>query len=257
MTLMKLKGFLRLLRSKPTTKMQQIHLGDIVIDVTHKNIKNLHLSVYPPMGKVRISAPNRMNLETIRIYAISKLSWIKNQQTKFRNQERETPREYVTKESHFYNGKRYLLNVIERDEAPMVILKHGTIEMYIRPGSDKVKRQSVLEDWYRSKLKDAIPALIAKWEKSMNVSVSEFGVKKMKTRWGTCNSMAKRIWLNLELAKKPPECMEYIIVHEMVHLLERGHNDRFKAHMSHFLPQWKKIKEELNRIPTSQGNWEY
>lgn len=254
---MKLSGFLQLLKSKPITKMHQIHLGNIVVDVVHKNIKNLHLSVHPPLGSVRISAPMRMNLDTIRIYAISKLSWIKKQQEKFANQERETPRDYVTKESHYYKGKRYLLKVIERDEVPRVILKHGTIEMYIRPDSDKLKRQSVMEEWYRGKLKDTIPALIEKWEETMNVSVSEFGVKKMKTRWGTCNSKAKRIWLNLELAKKPTHCLEYIIVHEMVHLLERGHNDRFKAHMSHFLPQWKKIKDELKRMPISQGNWEY
>jgi len=237
--------------------MQQIMLGDISIDVVQKDIKNLHLSVYPPSGSVRISAPLRMDLDTIRIFAISKLSWIRKQQSKLRSQDRETPREFITRESHYYLGKRYLLKVIEHHASPKIEIKHETIEMYIRPNTGAEKREKILIDWYRRRLKEMIPEIIAQYEKAMKVDVAEFGVKKMKTKWGACNREAKRIWLNLELAKKPRECIEYIVVHEMVHLLERHHNERFTAFMDRFLPMWKSYKEELNRRPLRHENWSY
>lgn len=237
--------------------MPQIKLGDIVIDVVQKDIKNLHLSVYPPAGKVKIAAPSRMSLDTIRIYAISKISWIKKQQAKFAKQERIAPREYINRESHYYAGKRYLLEVIEKDAPQKVILKQSTLQLQVRPGTDISKRKEVVEQWYRERLKEQIPLLIAKWEKKMGVVVAEFGVKKMKTKWGTCNIEAHRIWLNLELAKKPPLCLEYIVVHEMVHLLERNHNDRFTKYMDNFLPEWRHYREELNRLPISHVDWGY
>ncbi|MBC8420253.1 MAG: M48 family metallopeptidase [Desulfobacterales bacterium] len=237
--------------------MEQLKLGNITVDVVQKNIKNIHLSVYPPTGRVRISAPNRMDLATIRVFVISKLSWIKKQQTRLRNQEREAQREFINRESHYFNGKRYLLKVTERDAAPKVILKHSAIELFVRPETDAVKRKSILDEWYRRKLKETLPLLIEKWEKKINVQVNEFGIKKMKTKWGTCNIKAKRIWLNLELAKKPPECLEYIVVHEMVHLLERNHNDRFIALMTDFMPKWRFYKDELNRLPVSHVDWHY
>ena len=237
--------------------MEQLELGNITVDVVQKNIKNIHLSVYPPTGRVRISAPNRMNLATIRVFVISKLSWIKKQQTRLRNQEREAQREFINRESHYFNGKRYLLKVIERNAAPEVVLKHSAIELYVRPETDAVKRKSILDEWYRRKLKETVPSLIEKWEKKMNVQVNEFGIKKMKTRWGTCNRQAKRIWLNLELAKKPAECLEYIVVHEMAHLLERNHNDRFIALMTEFIPKWRFYKDELNRLPVTHVDWNY
>jgi len=237
--------------------MQQIMLGDISIEVVQKDIKNVHLSVYPPSGSVRISAPLRMDLDTIRVFAISKLSWIRKQQSKLRSQERETPREYITRESHYYLGKRYLLKVIEHDAAPKVELKHETIEMHIRPNTSSQKRQQILNDWYRHRLKEIIPGIIVQYKKAMKVTVAEFAVKKMKTRWGACNREAKRIWLNLELAKKPQKCIEYIVVHEMAHLLERHHNERFTALMDKFLPMWKSYKEELNRRPLRHENWSY
>ena len=237
--------------------MEQLKLGNITVDVVQKNIKNIHLSVYPPAGRVRISAPNRMDLATIRVFVISKLSWIKKQQTRLRNQEREAQREFINRESHYFNGKRYLLKVTERDATPKVVLKHSAIELYVRPETDAVKRKSILDEWYRRKLKETVPSLIEKWKKKMNVQVKEFGIKKMKTKWGTCNRQAKRIWLNLELAKKPAECLEYIVVHEMVHLLERNHNDRFIALMTEFMPKWRFYKDELNRLPVSHVDWHY
>jgi len=237
--------------------MEQLVLGDVTIEVEVKDIKNVHLSVFPPAGKVRIAAPLRMNLETIRIYAISKLGWIKQQQQKFRTQAREAPREYVNRESHYFLGKRYLLKVVEQDSSPTVKLKHSNIELHVRPNTDKAKKQAIMEEWYRDQLKTLVPPVIQKWEKVMGVSLNQFATKKMKTKWGTCNSGAKRIWLNLELAKKPFHCIEYIIVHELVHLLEPTHNDRFIALMNTFLPEWKHLRNELNQLPVSHSEWGY
>ena len=238
-------------------KTQKISLGKMSVDVVQKDIKNIHLSVHPPTGRVRISAPLRMDLDTIRVFAISKISWIKKQQNKLHSQQRETARDYITRESHFYLGKRYLLEVIEENAPANVILKHDTIQLHIRPDTPTEKRQTILEKWYRRKLKELVPEMIAKWEKKMRVKVAEFGIKKMKTKWGTCNIKAKRIWLNLELAKKPRHCLEYILIHEMVHLLERRHNERFLAYMDKFMPQWRAYKEELNRFPISHTDWNY
>ena len=243
--------------SSMSIKTQKMMLGELSVDVVQKDIKNIHLSVHPPTGRVRISAPLRMNLDTIRVFAISKISWIKKQQNKLRSQQRETPRDYITRESHYYLGKRYLLNVVEENAPANVILKHETIELHIRPDTPTEKRQAILESWYRRKLKEIIPEMIARWEKKMKVSVDQFGIKKMRTRWGTCNIEARRIWLNLELAKKPLHCLEYILIHEMVHLLERRHNERFMAYMDKFLPQWRAYKEELNRFPISHVEWNY
>ena len=237
--------------------MEQLKIDNITVDVVQKNIKNIHLRVYPPAGRVRISAPSRMDLAAIRAFVISKLGWIKKQQTRLINQAREAQREFINRETHYFNGKRYLLKVTEQNAAPKVVLKHSSIELYVRPETDAVKRKSILDEWYRRKLKEIVPALIEKWEKKMNVQVNEFGIKKMKTRWGTCNRQAKRIWLNLELAKKPPECLEYIVVHEMAHLLERKHNDRFTALMTGFIPKWRFYKDELNRLPITHADWNY
>jgi predicted metal-dependent hydrolase len=236
---------------------QVIKLGDIDVDVVQKDIKNLHLSVYPPTGRVHISAPLRMDLETIRIFAISKLSWIKKQQVKMREQKREAPREYISRESHRFLGKRYLLKVIEHDAPPRVEIRHKTLEMYVRPNTDTAKRHEIIEDWYRQKLKEMLPELIERMEKKIPVKVAEYRVKKMKTKWGTCNVDARRIWINLELAKKPLHCLEYILVHEMTHLLERHHNSRFVDYMDHFLPQWRSYKDDLNRYPVSHIDWKY
>lgn len=237
--------------------MEQIKLGDIVVDVELKDIKNVHLSVYPPKGRVRIAAPMRMTLDTIRIYAISKLSWIRKQQQKFQAQVREAQREFLTKEGHYYLGSRYLLKMIEHDTPPVIILKHKTIEMRVRPNTDLQKRQALMDEWYRTQLKQLVPQIITKYEKLMGVRVNEFGIKRMKTKWGTCNREAMRIWLNLELAKKPIHCIEYVVVHEMVHLLERNHNDKFISYMNRFLPEWRVLQNELNKLPVSHREWVY
>ncbi len=232
-------------------------IGDIEVDVVLKEIKNIHLSVYPPTGRVRISAPSYMNIDSLRLYAISRLGWIKKQQRKLRAQERETPREYLNRESHYLWGKRYLLKIVERDAPPFVDLQHSSILLHIRPDATQEKKQLVLDEWYRQFLKAAIPDLILSWEKKIGVRVNEFGVRKMKTRWGTCNPEARRIWVNLELAKKPQECLEYIVVHEMVHILERHHNERFIALMDNVMPKWRSLRDDLNRLPVKHEKWGY
>lgn len=237
--------------------VRQMQLGGIVVDVVFKNIKNVHLSVYPPSGKVRISAPLRMNADTIRVYAISKLDWIKQQKNKLRAQERETPREYLDRESHYVWGKRYLLKVIEQDVAPAVELKHSKLLLQIRPGSGEEKKQAILEEWYRQQLKEAVPPLIEKWQPLMGVNVERFFVQRMKTKWGSCNHGSGTIRLNTELAKKPWECLEYIVVHEMTHLLEPTHNQRFVALIDQFMSKWRFHREELNRLPVRHDTWSY
>lgn len=235
----------------------QINLGDIAVDVVKKDIKNIHLSVYPPAGKVRISAPLRMDIDTIRVFAITKLAWIKNQQKKLREQERETPREYLDRESHYVWGRRYLLTLVEKDAAPTVELKHSKMILQIRPEASEGKMQEVLEGWYRAQMKEAVLVLVEKWEPLMGVKVQRFFVQKMKTKWGSCSPDSKSIRLNTDLAKKPPECLEYIVVHEMVHLLEPTHNNRFIALMDQFMPKWRFYKDQLNRLPVRHEDWIY
>jgi hypothetical protein len=198
-----------------------------------------------------------MEMETIRVFVISKLAWIKQQQKKLKNQEREAPRDFIERESHYFQGKRYQLRVIEVEEKPKVELNHKYLTLYVRPKSDLTKRQDILNQWYRKQLKQDIPQLINKYEKLMNVNVADFGVKRMKTKWGTCNPKDCRIWVNLELAKKPQECLEYIVVHEMVHLLEASHNNRFITLMDLFLSKWRLYKDELNRLPVCHERWKY
>ena len=235
----------------------QLDIGEIKVEVIQKDIKNVHLSVYPPDGRVKIAAPIRMDLDTIRIFAISKLAWIRKMQVKVLGQDREQPREYKNRESHYFLGRRYLLKVIEKEGKPTVTLKYDKIHLQVRPETDREQRQVIMQEWYRTELKKLLPNMIAKWEKKMGLQIAEYGVRRMKTKWGTCNPDAKRIWINLELAKKPLDCLEYIVVHEMVHLLERRHNQRFIGYMDHFLPQWRELKEELNRLPVAHVDWRY
>ncbi len=238
--------------------MDHITISNIKIDVVRKDIKNIHLAVYPPTGRVRIAAPLQVNEDAVRLFASSKLGWIKKNQRKFEGQERLSPREYKNRESHYFQGKRYLLNVIEADAPPKVVLRSKTyIDLYVRPETSIAKRHEIMNEWYRVQLKKQIPALIEKWENKMNISLKDCRVKLMKTKWGSCNSERKRIWVNLELARKPIHCLEYIIVHEMTHLLEHHHNDRFLAYMESYLPNWKQIKTELNTLPVSHADWKY
>lgn len=234
-----------------------LELADITIEVTQKDIKNIHLSVFPPTGAARIAAPTRMNLETIRLFAISKLGWIKREQQKLRTQSRETPREYLTRESHYVWGKRYLLKIIEQDSPPKVILEHRTLVLQVRPRTDNAKREVILAAWYRELMKTVVPELIAKWEPILGVKVDRCFVQHMKTKWGSCNPGAGNIRLNTELAKKPRECLEYIVVHEMMHLLEATHNQRFLTLMERFSPTWRIQRDVLNRLPVRHEHWQY
>lgn len=238
--------------------MHQIVVSDIVIDVVKKDIKNLHLAVYPPTGRVRIAAPLKIDDEAIRLFAISKLSWIKKNQAKQIGQERQSERQFVSGESHFYKGRRYLLNVVNHSGHPKVQIRTKKyLDLYVKPDYTSEQRERVITNWYRKNLKELIPPLIEKWEKIIGVEVAEWEVKIMKTKWGTCNREAKRIWLNLELIKKPEICLEYIIVHEMVHFLERNHTQRFIALMDKYMPQWRSHREELNSSVLKHEEWEY
>ena len=234
-----------------------LELGGVKLDVRRKDIKNVHLSVYPPTGRVRISAPTHMSLDTLRLFAISKLGWIRTQQKKLREQDRETPREYIARESHFVWGQRTLLKVNESDDAPKVWLKHDKLYLRVRPGTNASRKREIVDEWYRGQVKEAVPALIAKWEPRVAIEVKRFYVRKMKTKWGSCNPQAQSIRFNTDLAKKPPDCLEYIVVHEMVHFLERTHNLRYIGLMDRFLPNWKFFREKLNSLPVSHESWLY
>ena len=236
---------------------KQIDVGGILVDVVFKNIKNVHLSVHPPTGRVRISAPTRMKLDTLRVYAISKLDWIKKQQARLHGQERETLREYLDRESHYVWGRRYLLKLKDADAIQSVELKHNQMVLTVRPSAGREKKEDVVSAWYREQLRIAMSPLIAKWETLIGVKVNRCFVQRMKTKWGSCNSHSRSIRLNSELAKKSPECLEYVIVHELAHLLEPTHNQKFVALMDNFMPQWRQFRDELNRMPLSHVEWEY
>lgn len=241
-----------------TTKHYSIEVSGISVEIVRKNIKHLHLGVYPPGGRVRAAVPLRLDDDAVRLAVVTRLGWIRQQRQRFTQQERQSQREMVTGESHYFQGKRYRLDVIEHAGPAAVSLPNNrTMELRVRPGADRDKREAVLHEWYRNQLRTQIPPLVTQWEPQIGVTVAEWGIKKMKTRWGTCNIDARRIWLNLELAKKPPTCLEYILVHEMVHFLERHHNERFQELMDQFLPQWRLHREELNRAPLAYEDWDY
>lgn len=230
----------------------------MTVDVVRKDIKNLHLAVYPPLGRVRVAAPLLVSDEAVRLAVISRLSWIKMQKSKFTSQARQSAREFVSGESHYFQGSRYRLNVIYHSGAARVAIRNkSALDLYVRVGSDREQREKVVLEWYRMKLKELIPPLVAHWEPIIGVQVADWQVKKMKTKWGACNIAAGRIWLNLELAKKSAQCLEYIIVHEMVHLLERHHNGRFVELITKFMPQWRLYREELNRSALVHEDWNY
>ncbi|MEL7195968.1 MAG: SprT family zinc-dependent metalloprotease [Bacteroidota bacterium] len=240
-----------------STKPETLTIANIHIDVNRKNIKNIHLSVNPPDGGVRISAPVHTDPEVIRLFAISKLAWIKKHIKGFQEQQRETPRTLVNGESHYFQGNRYLLEVVETQGTHRVEISGKKLKLFVRPSTSMENRARVLREWYRQYLKQEIPPIIEKWTPIMEVDVKDWGIKLMRTKWGACNVDVGRIWLNLHLAKKPPICLEYIIVHEMVHLLERHHNNHFIALMNHFMPHWRLHRDELNRLPLAHEDWGY
>ena len=242
------------------TKVNRSHIEvqGIAVEVVRKDIKNFYIGVHPPNGRVRVSAPLYFDEDAIRMAVVSRLAWIRRQQAKFEKQDRQSQREFVSGESHYFAGRRYRLDVIERDVPPKVWLPNNTkIALSVRPGSDRDTREAVINRWYRQHLRTQLPSLLEKWEAKLEVSVNEVRIKKMKTLWGSCNIDAKRIWLNLELAKKPEACLVYVLVHEMVHLFEREHNDRFRELMDKFLPQWRTHQDTLNRAPLAHENWRY
>jgi len=221
-------------------------VSGVEIEVIKKNIKNMHLSVLPPMGNVRISAPLKASDETIKLFAITKIGWVKKQIEKFENQPRQSEREYVSGESHYIWGQRYRMEIKHIKTANKVEIKVNKLILSVRVNSTQQQRENVMNEWYRAEIKKKLPQLIDKWESIIGVRTSQVGVKKMLTRWGTCNADAKRIWVNLQLAKKPVQCLEYIIVHELVHLLEKNHTTVFVSYMDKFLPNWRVVKDELN-----------
>lgn len=241
-----------------TTERRRIEVRGIPVDVDRKSIKNLHVGVYPPDGRVRVAAPERMDEEAIRLAIVSRLGWIRRQRRGFEDQARQSERRMITGESHYFRGRRYNLDVLEHDAASAVRLRNNRVmELCVRPEASRDKREQVLQHWYRQQLRADIDPLIERWEPRVGVRVADWGIKKMKTKWGSCNTDAGRIWLNLELAKKPPGCLEYIVVHEMVHLLERRHTDRFRRLLEEVMPDWRIRRDELNEAPLSHEEWDY
>lgn len=234
---------------------ETIQLGEIRIAVTRKAVKNVHLSVHPPLGHVTLVAPTATRLEVARAYAISKLGWIRDQQTKLLAQARETPRQFVERETHLLWGRRYLLSVVEKDAKPAVTRDHRRILLSVRPGSTLAKREAVMNDWHRALLHQSVPALITKWEAKLGVEVSGYFLQRMKTKWGGCNHRAGTIRLNTELAKKPKDLLEYVVVHEILHLLEPTHSERFVALLEQHYPTWREARMDLNELPLTAESW--
>ncbi len=237
--------------------MMKMEIADISINVDKKNIKNIHLAVYPPNGRVTLACPENVNDETVRLFVISKLGWIRRQQRMLQKKDRQSERKYIDRESHYFMGKKYLLKVHEGEEPVRAEIGKGFLNLYVRKGSTINQREKIINEWYRTQLKQSAEPLFSKWEKKIEVQAEEWSVRSMKTKWGTCNTSNKRILLNLELAKKPIKCIEYIVAHELIHLLERNHNERFVAYMDRFMPQWKHYREELNRMPVAHVEWGY
>ena len=241
-----------------STESTEIQVGGVAVRIVRKDIKNLHLGVYPPSGWVRVAAPLRVSNEAVRLAVIGKLGWIKRQRARFEAQPRESKREMVSGESHFFLGQRFRLRVVNHDRAGKVVVRNkATIELHIQGETNAEQRARMLQGWYRQQLKQLIPPLLEKWQPVLDVQVVDWAIKRMKTKWGSCNVKAGRVWLNLELAKKPVQCLEYIIVHELAHLLERHHNDKFIALMDKFLPKWRLHRGELNRAPLAHETWSY
>lgn len=237
--------------------MPLVQIGSLSLQLNRKAIKNLHISVLPPDGRIRVSAPEQMTETAIRMAVVSRIPWIKKQQRDFAAQPRQSDRDMVSGECHYFWGKRHRLSVIERAGRHEVKVSGGKIHMFVNSGTSVENRALVLAEFYRAQLKTQVEKLIPEWQQRMAVEVADWSVKKMKTKWGSCNVSAKRIWLNLELAKKPPECLEYILVHELVHLLERKHNERFRIYMDKFMPNWRERWNLLNNMPLAFETWSY
>jgi predicted metal-dependent hydrolase len=241
-----------------STDSHAIVVGGITIQVVRKEIKHLHLGVYPPNGRVRVAAPLAVSDDAVRLAVIERLGWIKKRQAAFAGQERQSAREMVSGESHYYLGRRYRLQIIESQGSGWILVRNlNTLELHVRTDANVAARERVLARWYRERLRELVPPLLEKWEAALGVHATSWGIKKMKTKWGACNADAGRLWLNLELSKKPVQCLEYLIVHELVHLIERHHDDKFVALMDRHLPQWRLLRDELNLAPLGHAEWTY
>ena len=234
---------------------ETIQLGEISIAMTRKEIKHVHLSVHPPSGRVTLVAPKATRPEVARAYAVSKLGWIRDLQAKLRVQARETPRQFVGRESHFLWGRRYLLSVREEDVKPSVRQSHRRITLTVRPGSDRAKRAAVMHEWHKSLLHDAVPEVIRRWQRKLGVEVAGYFLQRMKTKWGSCNHRARNIRLNTELVRKPKDLLEYVVVHEMLHLIAPNHSEQFLALLNRHYPAWREARAELNELPLGAEAW--
>ena len=240
-----------------STDRARIEVRGIAVEVVRKDIKHLHLAVHPPDGRVRVATPLRLDDDAVRMAVISRLGWIRRKRAEFEAQERQSRREFVSGESHYFEGRRYRLDIVESSGRTGVRLRNaGWMEMRVRPGTNRDAREAMLYRWYRARLRERIPEIVAKWEPKLGVRLAEWRIRRMKTRWGTCNQQARRIWLNSELAKKPVSCLEYVVVHEMVHLIEASHNERFKSLLDRAMPQWPHRLDALTREPLADEGWE-
>ena len=241
-----------------STESAEIRVSGLAVHIARKEIKNLHLGVYPPGGRVRVAVPLRVGNEAVRLAVIGKLAWIKKQRARFAAQPRQTEREMVSGESHFYLGRRYRLRVVEHEGPNRVVLRSGSsLELWVRNGCAPTERRRVLQRWYRARLRELVPALVAKWEAILDVRAADVRIRTMKTKWGACTIDARRIWLNLELAKKPIQCLEYLVMHELAHLIERHHSERFTWLMDRHMPQWRHYRKTLNEAPLGHADWAY
>jgi len=241
-----------------TIETRRVLVSGTPNQIVRKPIKNLHLSLYPPNGRVRVAAPLRINDNAVRLAVVERLKWIKRQQARFQSQLRESRREMVTGESHFVFGARYRLRIIADETKRGVIVKNRSrLEVHVPRNSGRVQREKILRKWYRQRLRELIPPLLAKWQSIFDVGVCDWRIRRMKTKWGACNVGARRISINLELAKKPTQCLEYVIAHELTHFLERKHNDRFVAILDRHVPHWRAHRSELNSAPLAHENWKF
>ncbi|MFW5783092.1 MAG: M48 family metallopeptidase [Spirochaetota bacterium] len=241
-----------------STKSTTMTINGMSIEIVRKKIKNLHVGVYPPNGRVRVAAPVHLSDEAVRLAVVTRIRWIRKQQQRFADQSRQSEREMVSGESHYFEGRRYRLRIEEADAPPKVESRPGGMLLFrVRPGTSREKREAILYEWYRSELKKRIPLLVSEWEPRVGVHAKETRTKRMRTRWGSCNIEEQRIWLNVELMKKPPACLEYVLVHELMHLKERNHTERFRELMDRHLPTWRQRRDQLNSAPLAHETWEY
>lgn len=239
-----------------STASAYLSIRGIDIDVVYKDIKNLHIGVYPPLGRVRVAAPSRLDDDQVRLAVIQRLPWIKRQREQLRAAPRQSEREMVTGESHYVWGIRRRLKVVERPGRAHIEPDGERLVLYVPAGMSPDKRRECLDRWYREQIRHQLPALIAKWEQRLDVSVPKWTIRRMKTKWGSCNRESRHLWFNVELAKKHPDCLEYIVIHEMTHYFERNHGERFTKLMDGHLPDWRSRRDQLNGAPLAQEEWQ-